>query len=243
VGPGARHGYHGTSFGWLVGEPVRRVTGTTVREFLWREVLARLQLDGFMGTPPDQHPRMATLVWGTRAHGRPVQPPSGPTSKEATLAQRTYAPVLPPLAPPMNDAAFRSAAIPVTGAAVTARTFAVIICGELARGGGALVSPNTARAMGEAQVDGEDAILGIPVSRDPGLRTHATLGRRWAPSARVGSSASALIATSRHPAAWRARRTRSSWAVTYRSRSLASISAWPAMITMGIGSSFRSDAA
>jgi CubicO group peptidase (beta-lactamase class C family) len=25
--PGERHGYHGTSFGWLVGEPVRRVGG------------------------------------------------------------------------------------------------------------------------------------------------------------------------------------------------------------------------
>ena len=78
-----------------------------------------------------------------------------------------YAPVLPPLAPPMNDPTFRSASIPVTGAAVTARTLAVIF-GELACDGGSLLSAGVARAIGEVQVEGEDAILGIPVSRTLG---------------------------------------------------------------------------
>jgi Beta-lactamase len=78
-----------------------------------------------------------------------------------------YAPVLPPLAPAMNDPAFRSAPIHVTGATVTARTFAVIY-GELACGGGSLVSDAVARALGEVQAEGEDAVLGIPVARTLG---------------------------------------------------------------------------
>jgi CubicO group peptidase (beta-lactamase class C family) len=46
--------------------------------------------------------------------------------------------------------------------------------GELARGGGALVSAGVARAMGEVQIEGDDAILGVPVSR--------TLGYELTPS-------------------------------------------------------------
>jgi hypothetical protein len=92
-----------------------------------------------------------------------------------------YAPVLPPLAPQMNDPLFRSAAIPVTGAAVTATTFAVIY-GELARDGGVLVSADTARVMGEVQVEGEDAILGIPVSRTLGYERTPSWARDGRPA-------------------------------------------------------------
>ena len=166
--PGERHGYHGTSFGWLVGEPVRRVNGTTLRAFLHQHVLDALGLDGFMGTPRAHHDRMATLVWGRPAHGAASPPPAGAAASGApSLVQQMFAPVLPPLAPPMNDPAFRSAAIPVTGAAVTARTVAVIF-GELAADGGRLVSPSIARAMGEIQVEGDDAVLGVPISRTLG---------------------------------------------------------------------------
>jgi CubicO group peptidase (beta-lactamase class C family) len=165
--PGEQHGYHGVSFGWLVGEPVRRAAMTTVADVLRQDVFDLLGVEGFLGTPPQHQHRLATLVWGRPAHGVPAPPPKGPTSTEPTLAQRMYAPVLPPLAPPMNAARFRSAAIPVTGAAVTARTFAVTY-GQLALDGGVLVSADTARAMGEVQVEGDDAILGIPVSRTLG---------------------------------------------------------------------------
>jgi hypothetical protein len=166
--PGERHGYHGVSFGWLVGEPVRRVAGVALTDFVAQQVLDRCDVDGFMGTPPRHHPRMASLMWGRPAHGTPVPPPGGRPVVDRTLAPRMFAPVLPPLAPQMNDAAFRSAAIPVTGAAVTARTFAVVY-GHLARDGDDLVSPAIARAMGEVQIEGDDAILGVPISRTLGF--------------------------------------------------------------------------
>lgn len=70
--PGERHGYHGVSFGWLVGEPVRCVAGLPVPEFLSEQVFGPLGVEGFMGTAPRHHARMATLVWGRPAYGTPA---------------------------------------------------------------------------------------------------------------------------------------------------------------------------
>jgi CubicO group peptidase (beta-lactamase class C family) len=165
--PGERHGYHGASFGWLVGEPVRRITGTSLSKFLRAEVLDRLGVEAYMGTPRARHHRMATLCWGRPAHGTPSAPPSGADEPGSSLAKRMYAPVLPPLAPPMNDPTFRAAAIPVTGVGTTARAFATIH-GDLAQDGGTLLSPVMAGAVGEVQIDGPDAILGVPVARTLG---------------------------------------------------------------------------
>ena len=179
--PGERHGYHGASFGWLVGEPVRRAAAEPLAAFLGREVFDRLGVEGFMGTPAADHGRVADLVWGRPAHGAARRPPTGPQGAAPTLAQRMYAPVLPPLAPAMNAPAFRAAAIPVTGATVTARTFATIF-GELARDGGSLVSAPMARALGGIEVDGEDAVLGVPIARTPGYE----LTPSWADDGRPG---------------------------------------------------------
>jgi CubicO group peptidase (beta-lactamase class C family) len=165
--PGERHGYHGTSFGWLVGQPVRRASGTTLSDFVQREVFDRLGVEGFIGTPTEQHHRMASLVWGRPAHGGAAPPPGSAAGGAPSLAQRMFAPVLPPLAPAMNDAAFRRASIPFTGAAVTARTLAAIF-GELSCDGGRLVSATVARDLGDVQIDGDDAVFGVPISRTLG---------------------------------------------------------------------------
>src|SRR5581483_18816 len=40
--PGTAHGYHGRTFGWLVGEVIRRVSGRTPGRFLAEEIAAPL---------------------------------------------------------------------------------------------------------------------------------------------------------------------------------------------------------
>ncbi|MCB1837869.1 MAG: beta-lactamase family protein [Alcanivoracaceae bacterium] len=64
--------YHALTFGWLVGEVIRRVTGTDIPT-LTREALARpLGLDGlFIGTPDSEHHRVADLLMGRN----PLLPP------------------------------------------------------------------------------------------------------------------------------------------------------------------------
>ena len=59
--PGTRHGYHAVTFGFLVGEVVRRVTGTSVGS-AWRTLVAdRLDLDLWIGLPETHTARVAEL--------------------------------------------------------------------------------------------------------------------------------------------------------------------------------------
>jgi CubicO group peptidase (beta-lactamase class C family) len=60
--PGTAHGYHLRSFGWLVGELVRRIDGRTIGRFFAEEVAAPLGLELWIGLPEEQEPRVAMLV-------------------------------------------------------------------------------------------------------------------------------------------------------------------------------------
>jgi CubicO group peptidase (beta-lactamase class C family) len=60
--PGTKHGYHLRSFGWLVGELVRRIDGRTIGRFFAEEVAAPLGLEFWIGLPEAEEPRVATLV-------------------------------------------------------------------------------------------------------------------------------------------------------------------------------------
>jgi CubicO group peptidase (beta-lactamase class C family) len=60
--PGTDHGYHATTYGWLVGEVIRRVDGRSVGTYLREEIADPLSLDCWIGLPEDQQDRVATLA-------------------------------------------------------------------------------------------------------------------------------------------------------------------------------------
>ena len=60
--PGTNHGYHMRTFGWLVGELIRRVDGRTAGTFFREEIAAPLGLDFWIGLPEEIEPRVARLV-------------------------------------------------------------------------------------------------------------------------------------------------------------------------------------
>ncbi|MEJ2854030.1 MULTISPECIES: serine hydrolase domain-containing protein [unclassified Saccharothrix] len=60
--PGTAHGYHALTFGHLVGEVVRRVTGHTLAEFFEKEVSGPLGLDFWLTLPEDLEPLVAPTV-------------------------------------------------------------------------------------------------------------------------------------------------------------------------------------
>jgi len=60
--PGTDHGYHALTYGWLVGEVVRRVTGRSVGSFLADEIAKPLGIDFFIGLPESEEPRVAPLL-------------------------------------------------------------------------------------------------------------------------------------------------------------------------------------
>jgi CubicO group peptidase (beta-lactamase class C family) len=60
--PGTAQGYHATTYGWLVGEVVRRIDGRSLGNYFHDEVAAPLGLDFWIGTPESVEPRVAPLV-------------------------------------------------------------------------------------------------------------------------------------------------------------------------------------
>jgi CubicO group peptidase (beta-lactamase class C family) len=60
--PGSAHGYHALTFGWLIGEVVRRITGESLGTFFRREIAAPLGLDLWIGLPTSEAGRVAPLV-------------------------------------------------------------------------------------------------------------------------------------------------------------------------------------
>ena len=60
--PGTRHGYHAVTYGWLVGEVIRRVSGKSVGSFLQDEVAQPLGLDFWIGLPTEHLDRVAPLI-------------------------------------------------------------------------------------------------------------------------------------------------------------------------------------
>jgi CubicO group peptidase (beta-lactamase class C family) len=59
--PGAAHGYHGLTIGWLIGELVRRISGLTPGQYLAQHLVPRLDLDMWIGLPAEHEPRVAPV--------------------------------------------------------------------------------------------------------------------------------------------------------------------------------------
>lgn len=75
--PHARSGYHGLTYGWLVGGLVEHVTGKPFAQALADELAGPLGLDGcFIGAPEGVLARRATLL-GVRAVGARTGAPAG----------------------------------------------------------------------------------------------------------------------------------------------------------------------
>uniref|UniRef100_UPI0028117074 serine hydrolase domain-containing protein n=1 Tax=Streptomyces sp. TaxID=1931 RepID=UPI0028117074 len=94
--PGTRSGYHALTYGHLVGEVVRRVSGLRPGAFLEREVTRPLGIDFRIGLPERDAGRVAELV----------QPPVAQSSAQAAvLAQLAPAAVAALTNPPVAAAA------------------------------------------------------------------------------------------------------------------------------------------
>jgi CubicO group peptidase (beta-lactamase class C family) len=71
--PGTRAGYHALTFGFLVGEVVRRISGRSLGRFFADEVAGPLGLEFWLGLPAEHEPRVApTIPADPPAPGDPV---------------------------------------------------------------------------------------------------------------------------------------------------------------------------
>lgn len=80
--PGTAQGYHMVTFGFILGEVVRRVTDRTLGQFLRTEIAEPIGIDVHLGLPASEHHRCAEMV--NKPHIRDVlaagEAPGHPTS-------------------------------------------------------------------------------------------------------------------------------------------------------------------
>jgi CubicO group peptidase (beta-lactamase class C family) len=165
--PGTRQGYHATTFGHLVGEVVRRVSGRSFDAFFREEVAGPLGLDFHIGLPQEHEPRVAPTI---RAD---PPPPGEPPSRFLALMASDPASIQ---ALTVKNSGRRSAAgdhdsreahqavLPSQGGITNARGLAEMYA-PLARGGGSLVDADTLKQMGAVS-----SALGVDATLLIGLR-------------------------------------------------------------------------
>lgn len=157
--PGTKIGYHAVTFGYIVGEIVRRVTGHPISEVLRKEVAGPLGVASelFFAVPASEHSRLARLE-------------DAVGNQEMAAAMPEDSPLLK-LGPPEcttaaygNRADVLSANVPAGGtvtARAVARMFATLL-GEV--DGVRLISPERLREVSAVAMTGVDQIFGVPTS-------------------------------------------------------------------------------
>lgn len=155
--PGTGHGYHVNTFGFLVGEVIRRVTGATVGELLRTEVAGPLGADVHIGLPAAEHSRVATFSW----------PGPLPSFDPAQLMWHNayFNPDDLSGYGVINSARWRAAEVPSANAHATARGVARVYAALAAGGRLDGVTIVDAGALAEAVAEhayGQDLVLGRP---------------------------------------------------------------------------------
>ncbi|MFF3437043.1 serine hydrolase domain-containing protein [Streptosporangium sp. NPDC002721] len=171
--PGTAHGYHAHTYGWLVGEVVRRVTGRSLGAFLSEEIAAPLGLDLWIGLPERELPRVSRIVAAPidlDAFARidldtlpePAREVMRAYADSTSLTMRAMTVVTPMLN--HDDPAEQVAEMPSTNGICTARALArfyAALIGEV--DGHRVLSPATLAAATAEQAGGVDRVLLTPV--------------------------------------------------------------------------------
>jgi len=160
--PGTASGYHSMTFGHLIGEVVRRITGKSLGTFFREEVAVPLGADFHIGLPSEYDDRVAELI------PPPVLKAGDPEyvdpANMTAIARKMGNPVTP--ATVTRERAWRDAEIPAANghgnARSVARVAALMACGgEL--DGVRLLSMSTIEKVVEEQCYGTDLVLQVPM--------------------------------------------------------------------------------
>ena len=180
--PGTGPGYHGITFGWLVGNIVRNVSGMSLSEFLDVELAQPLGLDGlYIRTPPSERGRIATLMSTSGAdEGAKAQAQIDRIGRIKALEPMADALLVDGLMEILRDDRGYDAEIPAVNGTFTARSLARLYA-ALAGGGQLdgvrIMSAEHAARLSELQVDQRDYVIKINMKWRLGYHRAFTTGR------------------------------------------------------------------
>ncbi len=169
--PGTAFGYHGRTYGWLVGEVIRRVSGRTPGRFFAEEIAGPLDIDFFIGLPPAERTRVSRLVFAPVPDLAAVPEDAVPESLRPLLAamrdpqalvNRAFQ-ITDPADIDFNSPAVQAAELPASNGIGTAhglaRLYAALV-GEV--DGTRLLTTETLAAATREQAAGTDHVLMLP---------------------------------------------------------------------------------
>lgn len=161
--PGTRNGYHGLTFGWSVGEMVRRASGKSLGTFFRDEVAQPLGLDFWIGLPEEIEPRVSPMIGYVYTPDQSKTPFMTDLVTKGSLASLFFFNVGSFVVPRgANTRAGHAAEIGAANGVTNARGLAGMYA-PLANGGGKLVDGKTLARMGEVSMaTHDDATLRIP---------------------------------------------------------------------------------
>ncbi|MDH3293924.1 MAG: beta-lactamase family protein [Acidimicrobiia bacterium] len=156
--PGTASGYHALNQGHLVGEVIRRIDGRGLKQFFAEEIAVPLNADFTIGSPPENHHRISNVV----------PPPPLPIPEDMdpeSVAIKTFTGPAPEANIAHTDG-WRAATIGAANGHGNARSVATIqaaVSNGGASGGVSLLSADTIKRIFDAQSDGIDLVLGLPL--------------------------------------------------------------------------------
>lgn len=162
-GPGSQFGSHSVTIGWLLGVLIERVSGCPIGQFVAREIAAPLAGEIWMGLPAVQHRRAADLI------PDPFQDSDELAAQINHQTASGRALLLGPklrlgaaISGAVNDAAFRSIAVPAVNTFTDARTLAHLYSVLSSRRTDVrLIGRDTLRRHTDVVREGTDAIFGV----------------------------------------------------------------------------------
>ncbi|MBP8532151.1 serine hydrolase domain-containing protein [Streptomyces sp. MK37H] len=170
--PGTAHGYHGRTWGWLVGEVIRRVSSRSPGRFFADEIAAPLGLDFFIGLPSDERDWVSRMVYQRPDVDLTTVPaeslPAELRERVAawrdpnSFSNRAYA-VTDPAEIDFTSPEVQAAELPASNGIGTARALArmyAALIGEV--DGVRLLTADTLASAAKEQASGKDQVMLIP---------------------------------------------------------------------------------
>jgi CubicO group peptidase (beta-lactamase class C family) len=160
--PGTRNGYHLVTFGWTVGELVKRVSGLSLGQFIAKEIAEPLGADFYLGLPEELEPRVAPISLWQPGPDHVMSPYVEAQLTQPDSVQHWATANVVAAGVDANTRACRAAELGGMSGVATGRGLADVYA-PLAVGGGSLVSPDAVALMAETAVaTSQDALLLVP---------------------------------------------------------------------------------
>ncbi|MBK3577834.1 beta-lactamase family protein [Streptomyces sp. MBT65] len=170
--PGTAHGYHGRTWGWLVGEVIRRVSGQTPGCFFANEIAAPLGLDFFIGLPAEQRDRVSRMVYQRPAIDLTTVPAESVPEElreqvaawrdPQSFSNRAYM-VTDPAEIDFGSPEVQAAELPASNGVGTARALARMYAALINKVDGTrLLTPESLESAAKEQAGGKDQVMLIP---------------------------------------------------------------------------------